>query len=314
MILARSSPGLVFCILFIIFYFTNKYVLSVLKFTYPTLFLGWQTCTGALLLLGTGKLGWVEINGFSRSTALLWLPGSVFFLGNIYAGSKALSILPIPFFFVLQNVSEVVFFIINRVTQRERSSWIKIFSQTLMLMSAFILMLHNPQFGPNGYIWASIHLFCIGSYRVFQKNSKSGLLSDFEQQLINYLVSIFLLASAAHPTGDLFGALEFPFLMSYKFHGGCFASAVFGFLLLLASVKLKSGQSLVQCAIWVLVAKVRCTFKIYKTVPVSLLSCSLTEKYTGLWTVHFHIQHQAQSLNSILHPYKSCWGSTISTF
>ncbi|KAK1795396.1 hypothetical protein P4O66_010572 [Electrophorus voltai] len=81
--------------------------------------------------------------------------------------------------------------------------------------------------------------------------------SDIEQQFINYIVSMLLLASAAHPTGDLFGALEFPFLMSYKFHSGGFASAVFGFFLLLASVNLKTGLSLTHCAIWFFMAKVR---------------------------------------------------------
>ncbi|XP_066540134.1 UDP-N-acetylglucosamine transporter TMEM241 homolog isoform X4 [Hoplias malabaricus] len=205
--LVRLSPGLIFCLFFVVSHFTNKYVLSVLKFTFPTIFLGWQTSTGALLLYVTGKFGWVEINGFTRSAALLWLPGSIFFLGNIYAGSKALAILPIPFFFVIQNLSELVFFLIVRLTQREPSSWMKI-------------------------------------------------LSDLEQQLINYMISTFLLVSAAHPTGDVFGALEFPFLMSYKFHSGCFASGLLGFLLLLASVKMKSGQTPLQCAIWVLMAKI----------------------------------------------------------
>ncbi|KAG9275818.1 transmembrane protein 241 [Astyanax mexicanus] len=252
---ARAGPGLVFCIFFIVSYFTNKYVLSVLKFTYPTLFLGWQTCTGTLLLVVTGKLGWVEVKGFTRSAAVLWLPGSVLFLGNIYGGSKALSMLPIPFFFVLQNVSEVVFILIIRVTQRERSSWMKLFSQVLVLVSALTLILHNPQFGPNAYGWATVHLFCIGSYRAFQRNSKSSHLSELEQQLINYMVSMLLLVSAAHPTGDFFGALEFPFLMSYEFHSGCFASAILGFLLLLASVKLRSGLSTVHCAAWTFFAK-----------------------------------------------------------
>ncbi|XP_066540131.1 UDP-N-acetylglucosamine transporter TMEM241 homolog isoform X1 [Hoplias malabaricus] len=278
--LVRLSPGLIFCLFFVVSHFTNKYVLSVLKFTFPTIFLGWQTSTGALLLYVTGKFGWVEINGFTRSAALLWLPGSIFFLGNIYAGSKALAILPIPFFFVIQNLSELVFFLIVRLTQREPSSWMKILRsswfrtlqsdhpakslqatsidsyQTLMLMSAVTLIMHNLQFGPNGYIWVSIHLFCFGSYRVFQRSSKSNHLSDLEQQLINYMISTFLLVSAAHPTGDVFGALEFPFLMSYKFHSGCFASGLLGFLLLLASVKMKSGQTPLQCAIWVLMAKI----------------------------------------------------------
>uniref|UniRef100_A0A673LZR3 Transmembrane protein 241 n=1 Tax=Sinocyclocheilus rhinocerous TaxID=307959 RepID=A0A673LZR3_9TELE len=90
---ARVILALVFCTFFTASYFTNKYVLSVLKFTFPTIFQGWQTSTGALLLLVTWKLGWVEINAFSRSAVFSQLPGCFLFIGNIYAGSKALSLL-----------------------------------------------------------------------------------------------------------------------------------------------------------------------------------------------------------------------------
>lgn len=79
---------------------------------------------------------------------------------------------------------------------------------------------------------------------------------DLEQQLINYIVSILLLATAAHPTGDLLGVLDFPFRSSYKFHSGCFASAILGFFLVLTSVKLKAGISLVHCAVWLFLAKI----------------------------------------------------------
>ncbi|XP_076826382.1 UDP-N-acetylglucosamine transporter TMEM241 isoform X3 [Brachyhypopomus gauderio] len=254
--LARASIGLVFCIVFVASYFTNKYVLSVLKFTYPTLFQGWQTSIGTLLLWVTAKLGWVEINDFPRSGAVTWLPGSVLFVGHIYAGSKALSILPIPVFFVLQNVSEVVFFLIVKLSQRERSSWMKIFSENVMLLSAVTLVLHNPEFGPIGYLWAIIHLFCVGAYRVIQRSSKSSQLSEAEQQFFNYVVGMLLLASAAYPTGDLYSSLEFPLLMSHQFHSSVFASALFGFSLTLASVKLKSLLSLTHCAVCFFLAKI----------------------------------------------------------
>lgn len=87
------------------------------------LFCRWQTLIGATLLVVFGKLGWVEISRISRSyiyilikhdtliktslkkrsffqhvetmsfrsAALSWLPGSLLFVGNIYAGSRALS-------------------------------------------------------------------------------------------------------------------------------------------------------------------------------------------------------------------------------
>uniref|UniRef100_A0A8B9P6C0 Transmembrane protein 241 n=1 Tax=Apteryx owenii TaxID=8824 RepID=A0A8B9P6C0_APTOW len=71
--------------------FVFQYVLSVLKFTYPTLFQGWQTLVGGLLLHVSWKLGWVEISLCSRSDILSWLPASALFVGIIYAGSRALS-------------------------------------------------------------------------------------------------------------------------------------------------------------------------------------------------------------------------------
>ncbi|XP_016314269.1 transmembrane protein 241-like [Sinocyclocheilus anshuiensis] len=253
---ARVILALVFCTFFTASYFTNKYVLSVLKFTFPTIFQGWQTSTGALLLLVTWKLGWVEINAFSRSAVFSQLPGCFLFIGNIYAGSKALSLLPIPFFFVLQNVSEVFAFLIVTVTHREKPPWMKLLSVCMLLGSATSLMLFNPRFGPSGYTWASIHLFCVGAYKVFQKNTKTNLLSDLEEHFINYVTSALLLASLAYSTGDLSGALDFPLLTSYRFHTGCLGSAIFSFCLMLASVKLKGSLSQEHCGIWFFLAKI----------------------------------------------------------
>ncbi|TKS87925.1 Transmembrane protein 241 [Collichthys lucidus] len=178
----RHIAGLAFSFIFVVSYFTNKFVLSVLKFTYPTLFQGWQTFIGAVLLLLSGKLGWVEM---SRITSLC-----------------------------------------------------------LMLISAVNLPHYDPQFDQSGYLWAVGHLFCVGAYRVFQVRYKPSNLS------------VLLLAIAAHPTGDLMGAMEFPSLQSYTFHCGCCASALLGFLLLLATVRLKSGFSLEHFGIWFFMSKV----------------------------------------------------------
>ncbi|TRY91392.1 hypothetical protein DNTS_013522 [Danionella cerebrum] len=241
---ARAILALVFCTFFTASYLTNKYVLSVLKFTFPTIFQGWQTLSGTLLLLVTWKLGLVEFNGFSRSATFSQLPGCILFIGNIYAGSKALSLLPIPFFFVLQNVSEVLAFLISAITQRKKPSWTKFLSVCLLLGSSSALIHSSPQFGPSGFTWASIHLFCVGTYKVFQKNTKTSLLSAM------------LLSTFAYSTGDLLGALEFPLLTSYRFHTGFLGSAVFSFLLMLATVKLKSSLSPEQCGVLFFLAKI----------------------------------------------------------
>ncbi|XP_068604133.1 UDP-N-acetylglucosamine transporter TMEM241 homolog [Brachionichthys hirsutus] len=252
----KHLTGLAFTFLFVVSCFTNKFVLSVLKFTYPTLFQGWQTFIGAVLLLLSGKLGWLEISRVTRSAALYWLPGALLFVGNIYAGSRALSRIDIPYFFTLQNSSHVVSYIISTAVHGEKLQRLTFISLCFMLISAIHLPLYDPQFDHSGYLWAVGHLFCVGAYRVLQVRYKPSNLSDLELQCINYLFSVLLLAIAAHPTGDLMGALEFPSLNSYTFHCGCCASALLGFLLLLATVKLKSGFSLEHFGVWIFMSKV----------------------------------------------------------
>ncbi|XP_008566629.1 PREDICTED: transmembrane protein 241 [Galeopterus variegatus] len=232
------------------------YVLSVLKFTYPTLFQGWQTFIGGLLLHVSWKLGWVEINSSSRSDVFTWLPASVLFVGVIYAGSRALSRLAVPVFLTLHNVAEVIIFGYQRCFRKEKTSPAKICSALFLLAAGGCLPFNDSQFDPDGYFWAVIHLFCLGAYRILQKSQKHSTLSDIDQQYLNYISSVVLLAFASHPTGDLFSVLDFPFLYFYRFHGSCCASGFLGFFLMLSTVKLKILLAPGQCAAWIFFAKV----------------------------------------------------------
>ncbi|XP_067835224.1 UDP-N-acetylglucosamine transporter TMEM241 homolog isoform X2 [Heptranchias perlo] len=270
-----KGPELCLPLLFVASYFTNKYVLSVLKFTYPTLFQGWQTFVGSLLLLIAWKLGWVEMRSAGLwSAKVSWFPGALLSVGNIYAGSRALSKLPIPFFLVLQNASEVVASILLKITRREKLSCTKFLSLSMILIAAVYLPLNDPQFDPGGYFWAAIHFACAGGYKVFQKLPKSCSLSDLEQQYLNYLYSVVLLAFAAHPSGDAFGALEFPFLYSYRFHSGCCVSGILGVSLMLVTLKVKSYLSTVRYGVWILLTKEHSerSYELVQTCCIHLLS------------------------------------------
>lgn len=256
MYIKRPAVGLFFCFLYLAFYFTNKYVLSVLKFTYPTLFQGWQTLVGGFLLHVSWKLGWVEISSSSRSEIRSWLPSSGLFVGIIYAGSRALSRLPIPVFFTLHNAAEVLSCGIQRCALKEKVSPARVWSALFLLIAAGCLPIHDAQFDPEGYFWAVVHLICMGGYKAFRKSQKSSQISDLDQQYINYIFSVVLLAFASHPSGDLVSALEFPFLYFYRFHSGCCASGILGFVLMLTTVKLKSSQSSAHYASWNFLSKV----------------------------------------------------------
>ncbi|XP_053106767.1 transmembrane protein 241 isoform X3 [Hemicordylus capensis] len=256
MYLKGPGTGVAFCLFYLTSYFTNKYVLSVLKFTYPTLFQGWQTLVGGFLLHISWKIGWVEISSSSRSDVLSWLPASALFVGIIYSGSRALSRLPIPIFLTLHNAAEVITCGIEKFVQKEQTPFLKICRVLILLVAAGFLPLYDPQFDTDGYFWALIHLLCIGAYKVYHKSWRPSSLSDSEQQYINYAFSMVVLAFASHPTGDLFSALEFPLLYFYSFHSSCFASGLLGFLLTLHTMKLKSSTSSGHYAAWSLLAKV----------------------------------------------------------
>ncbi|XP_037052851.1 transmembrane protein 241 isoform X3 [Peromyscus leucopus] len=137
-----------------------------------------------------------------------------------------------------------------------KTSPTKICSFLFLVAAAGCLPFQDAQFDPDGYFWAVIHLFCVGAYKILRKSQKPSVLSDIDQQYLNYIFSVALLVFASHPTGDLFSALDFPFLYFYRFHGSCCASGVLGFFLMLSTVKLRSILAPGQCAAWIFFAKV----------------------------------------------------------
>ncbi|XP_035758915.1 transmembrane protein 241 isoform X2 [Egretta garzetta] len=170
-------------------------------------------------------------------------------------GGDKLVFKPIPVFLTVHNAAEVITCGFQKFVQKEISH-LKVCSVLFLLVAAACLPLCDTQFDPNGYLWALIHLICVGAYKVFHKLWKPSSLSDLDQQYINYVFSVVLLASASHPAGDLFSALDFPFLYFYRFHSSCCASGLLGFFLMLHTVKLKSSTTSGQYAAWSFLAKV----------------------------------------------------------
>ncbi|XP_062923482.1 transmembrane protein 241-like isoform X5 [Mobula hypostoma] len=247
---------LCFSLLFVASYFTNKYVLSILNFTYPTLFQGWQTIMGTVLLQVAWKLGWLEMRStFLWSAKVSWLPAVFMFVGSIYTGSRALSKLPIPIFFMLQNASEVTANLIQKISKKEKLPCTTTSSMLVIFTASVILLWNIFKYESGSFFWAVTHVTCAGGYKVFQK-LKSCALSELEQQYLSYLYSMVFLICAAYPSGDAFDVLTFPFFTSYRFHSGCCASGILGVSLQVVSVKLKNCVSTVWYSSWMLVTKV----------------------------------------------------------
>ncbi|XP_064026537.1 transmembrane protein 241 isoform X4 [Pogoniulus pusillus] len=171
-------------------------------------------------------------------------------------GGDQLVFKPVPVFLALHSAAEALPWGFQKFVQKEQTSHLKACSVLFLLAAAACLPACDTQFDPNGYLWALIHLLCVGAYKVCHRLWKPSSLSDLDQQYLNYACSVVLLASASHPAGDLLSALDFPFLYFYRFHGSCCASGLLGFLLVLHTVKLKSSTTSGQYAAWSFLAKV----------------------------------------------------------
>ncbi|XP_061410392.1 transmembrane protein 241 [Lethenteron reissneri] len=250
------ATALLLCSLYVASILTNKYVLSVLKFTYPTLFQGWQTLIGGLLLHVGWRLGCLELSTLSGTVVVSWFPGALLYVAVIYAGSRALSLLPVPTFLLLQNASEVVLCLCSAVLCREKIPLVRLTSLLLITLSSGGLLFCDVQFDPGGYVWALLHFVCAGIYKAFSyEHSKNQSLSELDQQYLNYIVSVVALLPSSHPLGDLLGAAEFPFLYFYRFHTGCLASGILGFLFVVTGDRLKACISSADFSMWLLAGK-----------------------------------------------------------
>ncbi|XP_055520691.1 transmembrane protein 241 isoform X2 [Leucoraja erinacea] len=226
----------------------------------------WQTIVGTVLLQVAWKLGWVELrSSFLWSAKISWLPGVLLFVGSIYAGSRALSKLPIPFFLLLQTASDVAGNITLKIVTKEKLSCTKISSTLMIFAASATLMLTIIESESDGVYWGVLHVACAGGYKVFQKLKPCSL-------------SVVILICAAYPSGDAFDVLAFPFLYSYHFHWGCCASGILGIILHLVSVKLKTCVSTVRYGAWTLVTKVLAaclSLAVFETLLNTRTSCCL---------------------------------------
>ncbi|XP_002736236.1 UDP-N-acetylglucosamine transporter TMEM241 homolog [Saccoglossus kowalevskii] len=240
-----------FVVLYIATHFTNKYVLSVLQFTYPTIFQGWQTLIGFLILTTAGQCLSMDTGNVTRSTVIDWWIGGMLFIGTIYAGSRALSRLSIPIFIILQNSGHIIVAILEWAVQGKIPSFDIQISLLWLLVSGLLVWQNDPMFDSDGYFWMAAHVIFNSFYSSFSANfGKSAKFSEINKLYHNYLLSVVVLIPSIVILGDAFYAKNFPFWFYYKFHVGCILSGLFGTFLNLSSIRLTERLSCGQFA-WI---------------------------------------------------------------
>lgn len=235
------------CFLFTITCFVNKYVLSVLKFMYPTIFQGWQTLVGVVFIQAKIMLGQIDpiLDGNNRTTLLLCLPELVLFVMSIYSGSKALANITIPAFLAVCNSC----LLMKRISRC-------FLHKTIMLSDPFGWLVHgilgftilgvlktDPTYHNDGYFWMYVHIACLGAIFMFIEINKDILkLSKTKLLFYNYIFSVFVFAPCSYLLGDAAEAVNFQHLSLYRFYFGCLFSGVFGVLLNLHHIKLQDSK------------------------------------------------------------------------
>ncbi|KAI0207700.1 hypothetical protein LSAT2_007681 [Lamellibrachia satsuma] len=187
---------LLFTALFVGTTFVNKYVLSVLEFQFPTIFQGWQTLVGfivlrALTIPGKIDLSTSQINWKSLSS---WLPAMMLYVGSIYSASIALSQLPVPTFLCVHNITSLFTAVADLIVQGKPTGVTKYASLMLVLSSSIMVCLTDPQFSQLGYRWVTVHVLTSGGYNAYQKVMKRHLeLRPLQRMYSNYLYSVIVL-------------------------------------------------------------------------------------------------------------------------
>lgn len=242
----KTSLGqaVIYCSLFVATVFINKYVLSILKFQYPTIFQGWQTLVGFLMLslLITARHIPPMMENVTRSDIAHWLPGMMCFVATIYSGSKALAKLPIPVFMTMSNLTTVISCTGQLVMNRQLTSLYSYTMIMVLVITSILVATFDPNYSPEGYYWMCVHVIAAGALGIYNRLISGRLkLNDHEKLYCNYLYSVLLLAPFSYFNGDAVQAGKYPYLYFSKFYMGCIMSGVFGVFLSLSNTKLLEG-------------------------------------------------------------------------
>ncbi|KAK6959517.1 hypothetical protein BgiMline_034666 [Biomphalaria glabrata] len=255
-----------FVLLYIGTYFANKFVLSVLKFTFPTIFQGWQTLVGILMFRALYASGYIDnlLHGKDWHDCALWLPGMITFLMSSYAGSRALATLPLPVYFAMQNMVLVFRATADVIVHGQMTSFYSYFMLMISLMSALIIAKVDPHFDPDGYFWMCIHIVSLGCLESYTHFMQGKLKLRATDKLFScYLYSFIVLAPSSYFLGDTLEAVgRFQYFYVSHFYVGCILSGVLGVLLNLCSVylqELKTPSLMLDVGAVQAVAKILCS-------------------------------------------------------
>lgn len=235
-----------YVVLFSSTFITNKYVLTIERFAYPAIFQSWQVVVAAIGFVVAGsccRWKW-HMQCLILTFQYIWktIP---FYTLSIYAGSRALTVLPLSIFLGIHNSlllvhcsldldfgKQSVFFSTNPKD---------LVAFTSVAVSSIMLVTTVPRGFGSAMWWMLLHICCAGVILSTEKSSTVCVKTDaFNRQVIYATASFILLLPTSYLLGDFNAVLQYPYLTSPAFCWSFITSALLGCLLLLLQPRILS--------------------------------------------------------------------------
>ena len=226
--------------------YSNKYVLTTLSFTYPTIFQGWQTLFGLVFIkLVTLCNKQEQLYGLDKPGFLSLLPNFLFFTGSVVAASKALADISVPIFLAVQNVTAALIYILDHAPRFKGASAISLLGSAFLVITATLIILLDLEmtFKDSPYFWLMTHIVCTTVHTLHGRIADARY-SDIERLYYSYMVSVIVLAPSSLYLEEAFQVLHFPYKSQADFVVGCLVSGISGVLLAIFSIHVQE----IRCA------------------------------------------------------------------
>ncbi|XP_063244386.1 transmembrane protein 241-like isoform X1 [Bacillus rossius redtenbacheri] len=231
----------VYTFLFVSTIFVNKYVLSVLKFTYPTVFQGWQTFVAVVVLKILSLRNKLDVTAFDRNAAISIIPHCFYFVGAIVAGSKALALLPVPVFVCVGNLSGACVFLVAGPSVDRGLVTVTAGLLTLGTAVSIVVLDVSLPFADSGYSWLLAHVAFVMA-QVFHARDFSSRYTDMDRLYYSSIFSVVVLAPSSLYLEEAFSALHFQHRRQLRFYAGCALSGLLGVATQLWAARARSEQ------------------------------------------------------------------------
>ncbi|KAM7283894.1 transmembrane protein 241 [Ixodes scapularis] len=215
-------------------FITNKYVLTIEKFAYPAIFQSWQVLVAALgFILTSVCCRWQWHKKCLIVTVQYHWKTIPFYTMSIYAGSRALTVLPISVFLAIHNALLLVHCGVDLDMGKQSiffsSSPKDLIAFTSVAVSSIMLVTTVPRSFGNAMWWMLLHICCTGVIFAVEKISAYCAKTDaFNRQVFYYASSFLLLLPTSYFLGDFYAVQRYPYLASPSFCWTFVASGILG--------------------------------------------------------------------------------------